>query len=60
MSLEIHMCKTCGKTSPKMGHLCDPIKPEKVYTCEHCKVATDNPRRICRPKPKKRRKRLYN
>ncbi|MBL7178837.1 MAG: hypothetical protein ABIK98_07780 [Pseudomonadota bacterium] len=50
MADTIHKCKTCGKKTEKMGHLCDPVKLKEAYVCEHCGGTSDDPRHICKPK----------
>ena len=47
---KIHMCETCGKTTDKFGHLCDPVEVDEAYVCDHCGQASTDPRHICKPK----------
>jgi hypothetical protein len=36
MADKVHMCETCGKTTDKLGHLCDPVEVDEAYVCDHC------------------------
>ena len=50
MADKVHMCETCGKTTDKLGHLCDPVEVDEAYVCDHCGQASTDPRHICKPK----------
>jgi DNA-directed RNA polymerase subunit RPC12/RpoP len=50
MAEKVHMCETCGKTTDKFGHLCDPVEVDEAYVCDHCGQASTDPRHICKPK----------
>jgi DNA-directed RNA polymerase subunit RPC12/RpoP len=50
MAEKVHMCETCGKTTDKFGHLCDPVEVDEAYVCNHCGQASTDPRHICKPK----------
>lgn len=50
MAEKVHMCETCGKTTDKLGHLCDPVEVDEAYVCDHCGQASTDPRHICKPK----------
>mgnify|MGYP001829133661 CR=1 FL=1 len=49
MAEKVHMCETCGKTTDKLGHLCDPVEVDEAYVCDHCGQASTDPRHICKP-----------
>ncbi len=46
----VYACATCGSTTTNKGHLCKPIRAEKLITCQACGTITDNPRHVCVPK----------
>jgi hypothetical protein len=50
MAEKIHMCNSCGKTTEKTGHLCDPVEVDEAYVCQHCGQSAQDPRHICKPK----------
>jgi hypothetical protein len=50
MAEKVQMCETCGKTTEKFGHLCNPVEVGEAYVCDHCGQASTDPRHICRPK----------
>ena len=50
MAEKVHMCETCGKTTEKFGHLCNPVELDEAYVCDHCGQASTDPRHICKPK----------
>lgn len=44
-----YVCRTCGITTTGKGHLCNPVKLEKLVTCRYCGRLADNPRHVCEP-----------
>lgn len=48
-----YVCKTCGLTSTKEGHLCNPVIVNKVFKCEYCGGEFENPLHVCKQKLKK-------
>jgi len=44
-----YICGTCGITTTGKGHLCNPVKLEKLTVCKHCGRLADNPRHVCVP-----------
>jgi len=53
MAEKVHMCETCGKTTEKFGHLCDPVEVEEAFVCFVCiacgRVA-ELPSQLCNPR----------
>jgi DNA-directed RNA polymerase subunit RPC12/RpoP len=46
---EAYICSTCGVSASGKGHLCNPVRAEKVTVCKYCGRLADNPRHVCQP-----------
>jgi DNA-directed RNA polymerase subunit RPC12/RpoP len=44
-----YICSTCGVATTGKGHLCNPVKLEKLTACKYCGRLADNPRHVCVP-----------
>ena len=44
---DIYACKSCGATTTKKGHLCEPLKVEDQ--CDLCSEPIETARHICKP-----------
>lgn len=47
--LAVFTCGTCGATTTKRAHLCDPRKSEAAYMCSYCGKTSGDPRHVCSP-----------
>jgi hypothetical protein len=47
MAEKVHMCETCGKTTDKFGHLCDPVEVDEAYVCNR---VAELPSQLCNPR----------
>jgi predicted RNA-binding Zn-ribbon protein involved in translation (DUF1610 family) len=47
---KVYKCKSCGETTTKKGHLCDPVELDQAYECEYCGNTATDARHICAPK----------
>jgi len=43
-------CNSCGCDVKGMGHLCSPLKNEKVYECVGCGLISLNKELLCKPR----------
>jgi len=49
---KLHVCRTCGKSTTKKGHLCRPatVQDAALAACEFCGKTASDPRHVCFPK----------
>lgn len=47
---QVYTCETCGVITTEKGHLCAPMRLDKMFSCEFCNSLFDDPRHVCKPK----------
>jgi hypothetical protein len=50
MGKKLRACKTCGKKTGGIGHLCDPTELTEAFVCVDCGASSLDAKHICKPK----------